>query len=395
VSILKPIGYSVKHLTFLDMVARPPAQDRGDADPQLQRAISYMTVTLPNYSRTPVFIDSAPGERDLLCSWSPPGPPVQPFPNPDRFRVDVGNNPAELNQFLNVNDGDLDFCRPARATATTLYAHWMGGLNPAWGTIRATTSQSQVDVVPDETGQEILLGTLVHDLPGELKNITFIWVKGSRKAMRRYARSGDVEEAWVPYGQSGTMLNNGRVWRLSNESWPPGTPWRLQDKLGKAAGTSRGRDEDEIEKGFEDRWFTDYARPGLGLPGPSQRITESDETKYLEMLSLFNQLEPPKYLASGSGRSGEDNVAFSRMLGREVDLSSWFTRPCLIILAHLEGTDLPFPLSVAGQTPEADPDSLIVVRWVCPLEMDETMERVAFRGSTDAQTPGEPDAGRP
>jgi hypothetical protein len=59
----------------------------------------------------------------------------------------------------------------------------------------------------------------------------------------------------------------------------------------------------------------------------------------------------------------------ARKLGRELDLSAWFTRPCLIVFGYLDEAPTPVPLLVEGRTPASV--GLTVVRWIYPLPLDE------------------------
>ena len=56
------------------------------------------------------------------------------------------------------------------------------------------------------------------------------------------------------------------------------------------------------------------------------------------------------------------------LLGRELDLSPWFVRPCLIVIGYLEDSECPIPLRVNGDPVPSD--GLTVVRWVYPLPVD-------------------------
>jgi hypothetical protein len=71
--------------------------------------------------------------------------------------------------------------------------------------------------------------------------------------------------------------------------------------------------------------------------------------------------------ASASWRG--DTVRIERDLGRGLDLSRWFSTPCLIVLGTVEdGTadvGLPYPFTVDGEAPRADGET--VVRVVFPL----------------------------
>jgi hypothetical protein len=74
-------------------------------------------------------------------------------------------------------------------------------------------------------------------------------------------------------------------------------------------------------------------------------------------------LAPPPYLQNPP--VGRDTVRIERIVGREVDLSAWFTRPCLIVIGYRRGSPLPVPVAIDGETPPSD--GLTVVRWILPL----------------------------
>jgi hypothetical protein len=108
--------------------------------------------------------------------------------------------------------------------------------------------------------------------------------------------------------------------------------------------------------------FRREAIPGrLGLAGR--------ELERLKLLTYFNQLDPPAYLLDRPDGTPRESAAFFRHLGRELDLAAWFTGPCLIVVGELRGPHWPVPLSVDGERPEVEDDSMTVVRWVCPLEV--------------------------
>ena len=86
------------------------------------------------------------------------------------------------------------------------------------------------------------------------------------------------------------------------------------------------------------------------------------------MLSLYQPITPPKYHRLDD--KDPDTVFSLRRLGRELDLSGWLNRPCLIIIGYLDGPPTPIPLTVDGETPPGT--GLTVVRWIYPLPVDET-----------------------
>ena len=65
-------------------------------------------------------------------------------------------------------------------------------------------------------------------------------------------------------------------------------------------------------------------------------------------------------------------------MGRELDLSPWFVRPCLIVIGYLEPSACPIPIRVDGKPVTST--GTTVVRWIKPLKLDAT---IAFPRSPD------------
>ena len=108
----------------------------------------------------------------------------------------------------------------------------------------------------------------------------------------------------------------------------------------------------------------------------------------MEMLSIFGQLQPPKYLKPPEGQSPETMVA-RRSLGRELDLSPWFSRPCVIVIGFLEDSACPIPLRVDGRPVRSE--GLTVIRWIHPLPLNE---QIAFRVEEEEPDGGETEPAR-
>ena len=313
---------------------------------------------MPGYRRTSVFIDSSPGQRDLLASWAPPDLPTQPFPNPDRYLVDVGDNPADEGHFLTRNDALAEFRRPSRATATQLFAHWHGALGPDWQGI--IFQKEPVTVGIGDDGQEAIAGILDHDLPDELREVTIFWVRSKRPPRRKHAVRAGQDLPWLAPVESGKMLSLGGVWKVPG-GWPPGSPLDL------VAATNERR---FLDRDLDETYVKDYAKASARLPTATGALGPKNVSNYIEMLGFFNQLTPPTYIMSREG-DAKQTVAFFRMMGRELDLSTWMTRPCLIVTGKLEGSPNPIPLRVNGERPEHDENSLTIVRWILPLDLNE------------------------
>ncbi|MCH7571742.1 MAG: hypothetical protein IH891_02370 [Planctomycetes bacterium] len=140
---------------------------------------------------------------------------------------------------------------------------------------------------------------------------------------------------------------------------------RLEDELRlpprePRANSMLTKNIDDYIKGFTKRL-------GSGLSGA---LSRRDMRNYMEMLGIFQQLTPPTYLKL-KGKQAPETLVASRTLGRELDLSAWFTRPCVIILGYLEDSPCPIPLRVDGKPPATAPGSLTIVRWIYPLPLDE------------------------
>jgi len=349
---LIPKQLEIKHITFLDHIARPPNDPRSE-EPQYQRATSYFSVYLPDYGNTPIAIASDSGQRDLLVSWTPPGQPQQHFPNVDRYRIDVARSPAA-------------YSLPSRSTATQMSAHWMGGLDPNWGGLLRVDPNDPLTLKVEPAG-ESLTGKIINELPGQLTNVKVIWVKNNRVQRRIYAKNASNQELpWVPANLSGQMLNSGSMW--AQAAWDPGTAL----DLGATTNAPGGGKPIPLQTNLTKRYIEPYASDSMN--SVTSTIREDDRRNYIEMLSMFHQLDPPKYLRSPGVHDFSEGAAFHRELGRELDLSPWFSRPCLIIIGYLD-SKCPVPIRLKGDDRPPASEGVTVLRWIYPLPVEE---KVAF-----------------
>jgi len=371
VGLIRQNEVAVKHVTVLDHIYRP--DDAADAiDPQYQRAVSWFSVRLPGYADAAITIEPTETEtgymRDLLHSWTPPGDPVQQFPDTDRYRVDVGQNPAMWDEYVSPGNRD-SYERPSRSTSTVLHANWQGGLDPDWGGLFRIDPSDPIRVEYDATGRaETIAGTLISELPVAIEDTTFIWVKNNRTTPRRYQPSGGQEQPWVPPNQSGAMFNNGEMVRRG-QAWAPGQTFDL-----KASFDQRGRTRSQmrLDANIRRTYIEPYAGDGMFGQAPGTgALSSRDITNYMEMLSIYHQLDPPAYLLNAPGGNADESVVLVRELGRELDLSVWLNRPCLIVMGYLRDSELPIPLRVNGAKPVSEAGSVTMVRWIYPLPVRE------------------------
>ena len=56
------------------------------------------------------------------------------------------------------------------------------------------------------------------------------------------------------------------------------------------------------------------------------------------------------------------------------------------MIGHLKGTQIPIPLWVNGESPESEPESVTIVRWIHPLPINEEIafEEFARNNRRDA-----------
>lgn len=375
VGLIRHNEIAVKHVTILDHIYR--ADDAAvPSDPQFQRAVSWFSIRLPGYGDMAITIEPTEIEagwmRDVLYSWTPSGQPVQQFPNTDRYRVDVGHKPAMYDQY--VEPANLsDYALPARSTSTLLYANWLGGLDPQWGGFFREAADDPIRVLVDASGTETgVAGSLISELPGDLTNITFIWVRSQRTPERRYAVREQLELAWVPPLNSHRMYNLGVMTRAS-QALPSAGRLDLNAAFSPDEG---GRVQILLDNNITRTYIDPYLNQGLLTSPAGGAIGSRDIINYMEMLSFYHQLDPPVYLRSSTGGKAEESMIISRDLAREIDLSVWFTRPCIIIIGYLRDSDIPVPIEVNGDRPSTESGSVTMVRWIYPLPVDES---IAFR----------------
>ena len=77
-----------------------------------------------------------------------------------------------------------------------------------------------------------------------------------------------------------------------------------------------------------------------------------------QVMSLFETLPPPDYMT----KSMAGIKQYQRALCRSMDVSKLTLTPTLIMIGHLEDTELPAPLHVDGERPKSN--GWTVVQWI-------------------------------
>lgn len=352
----------VQHLTFVDRIewSGATAEERG-----LLRAQSWLGAALPGYGEARVALAKSEGTPggNLLGTWfPPPAGNASGFPDSESYEVPAASQ----------HEYDI----PSRATATVLWANWIGKPAAAWeGTPREMPERRlRQDIAWGAQPTIVLHGALVHTLPGPLEDLTLLHVTPFRPPERR------ITDAGVPViVPSDAMPSYARLARMAR--WDPGVPLDLGPTLYGNDETPpktvpagiRMPGREGAEASIRALWYDPVLQSSMAMYDPSS-VLQPDQR--LEMLQLYSMLQPPQYMLRDSQSSGfrGEAVRVERDLARGIDLSRWFSQPCLVVMGVLKdagksGVGLPFPFTIDGDEPRAD--GRTYVRVVFPLPAPE------------------------
>ncbi len=340
VSIIGTQHEGIQHLTVIDWIHRPLGEERPE-EPNFMRASVWFSVGVSNYGYTHVSVESERGQRNLLTGWTNPDRVSSGFPNIDRYD-------APLNR-----PGDLRI--PARSTESQLYLQWLGSVDPKWGGISVVPDDPIIQEIDDRGSMVTLNGSIQHNLPGTLSDVLIIYVNPRRTPLRRYAPNSirpNVSQPIPNYGNAEGVAE-----------WPAGSPLSLGSKL--AGSNTFNLVDNDLNNFFRDRVSRRKDDP-IVLDGMVDLLHRNP---YMHLLSVFNMLPAPNYL-DPSPSSNE--IRLQRRIGRELDLSVWMTRPCLIVIGILNNVSCPVPITINDEPP-ANSYGTVMVRWIYPLPLDESM----------------------
>lgn len=332
----------VKHLTFLDVI---------DGENTV-RATSWFSAYLPGYGKTSIAI---PGEGNLLSTWSPPPlGSLERFPNSDTFQV--------------PNDSPNAFEIPSRATSAHFVARWQGELEGDWRNVpKVEERKIKQSIYPGTTNKFAIEGLIRQGLPWKLKKVSVILVSPFRSPLPSYhVVDGISQERPID------AIPNVGVWAaLQARDWPKGEGLDLRSALGgthtvlanhRVSGPMSLQTELDVLFGKD---LVTQIRNATFL----STVWKSLQHEILQMYVLFDMLPQPIYLKNQAGYSKEDPMVHRiRWLGRETDCSSWFIRPCVMLIATLEDVPSPVPLEIDGN--KVDSTGTVVLRWIHELPVD-------------------------
>ena len=352
----------VRHLSVVDYVL-PSARDGAGDQPRLLRATAWMSAVLDGFGTASMELAGDAAQRNLLIDWSPPpGGNAQRFPDTARTERAV-----DTSSRLRV---------PSRSTTVDVQAQWLGAPPRDWGRVVWEDPEHPVRAAANEgaTPAMSIAGTLWHGLPGPLHDVTLIhvgpWLYQSRTWVG--AKDQRIEPSDDPPRPA-------RMVRLAGD-WEPG-PLDVGRALYPEGGLNPAVVGDgsfvrEMKSLYADplRARGNFAVLGAGIGDPF----EPDAwRRQLSMLGLYQMLKPPDYRMNPPTPAETVVVRVQRQLGRELDLSAWFTRPCLIVTGFLDDASCPVPLQIDGQTPTSRGN--VMVRCILPLPCETAGSVIPFK----------------
>ena len=368
---IRPWKTEATHLTVLDHVYGQP----------VQRARMWATVLLPKYGISDVAIqsqDSADPAGTKARSSSGPTSlinAVAPWQAPASFGAS-STKFADSRRYVADARRPDELPVPSRQTVKTLQIDWAGA--PQWKMPLPVPPEGAPPGTPAEIAlRERVLGTsgstwyldgrLRHDLPGDLKDVTVMFVQYQ-------------EGLGAP--PSDRVLSRGRAFSVKE--------WKRGAVLDLAAITIPPKDAPPgqqpgslLSSYFDSSELSPQAR--------SEGLTRAESIPaQLAALSLFSQLKPPN---TRSNQLQSNQPLYRREAFHGMDLSRWITQPCVIIFGHLgdrsQPAESPVPLTVDGKV--VSTVGRTMVRWVYPLpDMPPRVELAAGRSSEPVADSDEP-----
>jgi len=318
------------HLTFLDHIA----------DSELERSTSFLTAALAGYGDRLIDVRTSEDERpsdspyNFVTSMSVPGETIQKFPDVRRYLTD---------------SSDQSHLRaPARSTSKSLFISSLHPPTAEWRMPNFTADADRPRIDLDGN----LQGVVTHQLPATLRDVTVYFASNTYSDY----------SARVDGRQRGSTRLKIYAWKPSQGSWAPNVPL---DFATLSQGRMQMRDlATHATSGYFKIIGDNAMRPHVDF---RTYFNAKEVTQSLEALTFFNSLNPPEWAQPPQTAQPQ----FLRTLGRQIDLSAWFDRPCVIITGFLDASPIPYPLRIEGnRQTQADARSMTMVRWIYPLPVD-------------------------
>jgi hypothetical protein len=156
---------------------------------------------------------------------------------------------------------------------------------------------------------------------------------------------------WISFTESGSPLNKSFMWRFS--TWDSNEIFSLDQLKAKPVCY--------LSKTVASRYQLHQWK--------TAGFTTSEWRERMEMLSLYSHLSPPKYQKLPA-QKGSTTFRSVRKDGRSLDLSWWFSRPCIIVMGFIPNAPIPVEVKIDGVTVD-ESNGVTFVRWIYPLEQTQ------------------------
>lgn len=317
----RPTSRQALHVTYLDHVFGQ----------EVQHARVWATIMLPTYDDQRVAL--TPSGEDPLFPLA-----LTPFAGPSRTDA-ITSFPDARAYVMDVRHPE-EVVVPARSTSKSFQFEWLGvARSRGWNMPMPDPSDP-----PRLDSSGGLTGRLSHNLPAPLRNIRIVVVQKQLGASELETLRRSKVQGAMPFLARSYAFS-------STREWAPGDVLDLGAVLNES-GSRTGADnsiQPEIQGGNE---------------SPSSVDRQSSAFHFSS--SVYSMMNQPIYI---DPRLGVTYKRYLRRLTHGLDLSKWFTQPCLIVIGEIEDQPSPVPMYAGspGSTRELPAKGRTVVRWVYPL----------------------------
>jgi len=356
---IRPGRVQITHMRFLDHVYGQP----------VQRARTFASVLTPWYGEAELSVATADWELGAISPWDPAeegaGPGVG-FPDARDYEMHALH---------------LDRLRvPARATVKQVRVDWAGA--PRWAMPLPVAAEGETEgrIVlrprPTEPGdldagewtQPELEGVLVHELPQGLTDLVVVVNRGLKDSVE-----------FDPAERPGALLAEATAYSPPIDVWRPGEGLDLS-----VATRVQGRRGGRATPVDAASYFEDIVPRPRGMLTTPRAPSPAETIERLTAIAFFPLLEPPDIRS----QSINAHPLVRRFETHGWDLGRWFTRPCVIIVGHMQGEEPaggPAQIRVNGRPYPSS--GRTIVRWIYPLPDDPPL---LFPPRSDESLLGEP-----
>jgi len=249
------------------------------------------------------------------------------FQNVDQYRVDLRSPNS--------------FQVPVRATTKEMYARWLGPVDADY---------SRLFTVTQAIGRNgtLITGQITSNFSYPLINVKVIVIEPRPTMPLKYLDKT---------GASGMVSSRVSAAPFVGSAWKIGKldPGAVIDLSELRGGQSLTQDFNKLSKSVENS-------DNPTIPSKNEFDT------FIELLQFFQLAEPPEYSVPVNTRGTVRPNDFNREIFREIDLSAWTARPCIIVIGQVQNESdakLPLPLSVSGVPTQSE--GTTIARWIYPL----------------------------